>query len=156
MSTPPHVATYRSRRPRTNGAPRRLLTTPSRSATRKICHYDRAVRRGEWRWQTGHPIWRIRGRIFGLVSFGSIARSIAERVRPFGVDIWAYDPFLDPTEIQRWNVRAVSFDKLVEAADYLVIQAPLTPETRHLFNRKTLPADEVDCYLHQYGAWPDR
>jgi len=108
------------------------------AATRKICQYDRAVRRGEWRWQTGQPIWRIRGRIFGLVSFGSIARSIAERVRPFGVEIWAYDPFLDPTEIQRWDVRAVSFDKLVAAADYLVIQAPLTPQTRHLFNRETL------------------
>ncbi|HEX3419371.1 MAG TPA: NAD(P)-dependent oxidoreductase [Stellaceae bacterium] len=88
--------------------------------------------------QTGHPIGRIRGRIFGLLSFGAIARSIAERVRPFGVEIWAYDPFLDPIEIQQQNVRAVSFDQLVEAADYLVIQAPLTPETRHLFNRATL------------------
>ena len=108
------------------------------AATRKICQYDRAVRRGEWRWQTGHPIWRIRGRIFGLISFGSIARSIAARVRPFGVDVWAYDPFLDSTEMHRWDVRAVSFDKLVEAADFFVIQAPLTPETRHLFNRETL------------------
>src|SRR5262245_47240214 len=108
------------------------------AATRKICEYDRAVRRGEWRWQTGHPIWRIRGRVFGLVSFGAIARSIAERVRPFGVDIWAYDPFLDSTDIQQQNVRAVSFDRLIEAADYLVVQAPLTPETRHLFNRVTL------------------
>jgi D-3-phosphoglycerate dehydrogenase len=108
------------------------------AATRKICEYDRAIRRGEWRWQTGYPIWRIRGRIFGLLSFGEIARSIAERVRTFGVDIWAHDPFLDPIEIQRRNVRAVSFDRLVEAADYLVVQAPLTPETRHLFNRVTL------------------
>jgi D-3-phosphoglycerate dehydrogenase len=108
------------------------------AAIRKICQYDRAVRRGEWHWQTGQPIWRVRGRIFGLVSFGAIARSIAERVRPFGVEIWAYDPFLDPTEIRRRNVRAVSFDQLVETADYLLIQAPLTPETRHLFNRVTL------------------
>jgi D-3-phosphoglycerate dehydrogenase len=108
------------------------------AATRKICQYDRAVRRGEWRWKTGHPIWRLRGRIFGLLSFGAIARSITERVRPFGVDIWAYDPFLHATEIEQRNVRAVSFDQLVEAADYLVIQAPLTPETRRLFNRETL------------------
>jgi D-3-phosphoglycerate dehydrogenase / 2-oxoglutarate reductase len=108
------------------------------AATRKICQYDRAVRRGEWRWQTGHPIWRVRGRIFGLLSFGAIARNIAERVRPFGVDIWAYDPYLDAAEIRQWNVRAVSFDQLVEQADYLVIQAPLTPETRHLFDRETL------------------
>jgi D-3-phosphoglycerate dehydrogenase / 2-oxoglutarate reductase len=108
------------------------------AATRKICQYDRAVRRGEWRWQTGHPIWRVRGRIFGLLSFGAIARNIAERVRPFGVDIWAYDPYLDAAEIRQWNVRAVSFDQLVEQADYLVIQAPLTPETRHLFDWETL------------------
>jgi D-3-phosphoglycerate dehydrogenase / 2-oxoglutarate reductase len=59
-------------------------------------------------------------------------------VRPFGVDIWAYDPYLDAAEIRQWNVRAVSFDQLVEQADYLVIQAPLTPETRHLFDWETL------------------
>jgi len=35
-------------------------------------------------------------------------------------------------------VRPVSFDELVEGSDYLMIQAPLTPETRHLFNRETL------------------
>ncbi|HEY2527148.1 MAG TPA: C-terminal binding protein [Xanthobacteraceae bacterium] len=124
------------------------------AATRKICQYDRAVRRGEWRWQTGHPIWRIRGRIFGLLSFGAIARSIAERVRTFGVDIWAYDPFLDPIEIQQRNVRAVSFDRLVEAADYLIIQAPLTPETRRLFNRATLRRMKPTAILINTGRGP--
>jgi D-3-phosphoglycerate dehydrogenase len=108
------------------------------AAARKICQYDGAVRRGEWRWQTGQPIGRLRGRVFGLLSFGSIARGIAERVKPFGVEIWAHDPFLDQSEIQRQKVRPVSFDELVEGSDYLVIQSPLTPETHHLFNEKTL------------------
>src|SRR5262245_12387276 len=108
------------------------------AAARKICQYDQAVRRGEWRWQTGQPIWRLRGRVFGLLSFGSIARRIAERVRPFGVHIWAHDPFLEPSEIGLRGVRPVSFDELVEGADYLVIQCPLTPKTRGLFNRETL------------------
>src|SRR5215471_4143156 len=108
------------------------------AASRKICQYDRAVRQNEWRWQTGQPIGRLRGRVFGLLSFGSIARGIAERARPFGVEIWAHDPFLDQSEIQRQKVRPVSFDELVEGSDYLVIQSPLTPETHHLFNRETL------------------
>jgi D-3-phosphoglycerate dehydrogenase len=108
------------------------------AAARKICQYDRAVRRGEWRWQTAHPIWRLRGRVFGLLSFGAIARSIAERVRPFGVDILAHDPFLQPAEMHGQGVRSVSFDQLVEVSDYLLVQAPLTPETRHLFDRQTL------------------
>jgi D-3-phosphoglycerate dehydrogenase len=108
------------------------------AGARKICQYDGAVRRGEWRWQTGQPIWRLRGRVFGLLSFGSIARAIAERAKPFGVEIWAHDPFLDQSEIQRQKVRPVSFDELVEGSDYLVIQSPLTPKTHHLFNRETL------------------
>jgi D-3-phosphoglycerate dehydrogenase len=108
------------------------------NATRKICEYDRAARSNEWRWQTGQPIWRPRGRVFGLLSFGSIAQAIADRVRPFGVDIWAHDPFIDEHEM-RWKiVRPVSFDELLEGSDYLVIQAPLTPQTHHLFNRDTL------------------
>src|SRR5262245_1215102 len=108
------------------------------AAARKLVEYDHAVRAGEWRWQTGEPIWRISGRVFGLLSFGSIARSIADRVRPFGVDIWAHDPFLDPAEITRLGARPVSFDELVEGSDYLVIQSPLTEETHHTFDRETL------------------
>src|SRR5262245_20371495 len=108
------------------------------AAARKIPQYNGAVRQGEWRWQTGQPIWRLRGTVFGLLSFGYIARAIAERVRPFGVEIWAHDPFVDQSVIARQKVRAVSFDELVAGSDYLAIQSPLTPETHRLFNRETL------------------
>jgi D-3-phosphoglycerate dehydrogenase len=108
------------------------------SAARKICEYDQATRRGEWAWQSGQPIWRLRGRVFGLLSFGSIARLIAERAKAFGVEVWAHDPFIEASELRRQSVRPVSFDELLQGSDYLVIQSPLTPETRHLFNRQTL------------------
>lgn len=108
------------------------------AAARKVCEYDRATRQGDWAWQSGQPIWRPRGRVFGLLSFGFIARLIAERVRPFGVEIWAHDPFLDASELRKHLVRPVSFDELLEGSDYLTIQSPLTPETHHLFNRETL------------------
>jgi D-3-phosphoglycerate dehydrogenase len=108
------------------------------AAARKIVEYDRATRAGEWHWQTGRPIWRLRGRVFGLLSFGAIARLVAERARPFGVEIWAHDPFIEEAEIRARGVRPVSFDELLEGSDYLVIQSPLTPSTRHLFDRETL------------------
>src|SRR5215467_11979689 len=108
------------------------------AATRKICQYDNAVRRGEWRWQTGQPIWRLRGRVFGLLSFGAIARAVAERARPFGVEIWAHDPFIDEDEFVSRGVKPVSFEELVRGADYLVIQSPLTAGTRGLFDTNVL------------------
>jgi D-3-phosphoglycerate dehydrogenase len=108
------------------------------AAARKISTYDRETRKGVWRWQTGQPIGRLRGRVFGLLSFGSIARSVAEKAKAFGVEICAHDPFLPAEQIREHGVRPVSFDQLVEGSDYLVIQSPLTSETRGLFGEDTL------------------
>lgn len=108
------------------------------AAARKICQYNRATHRDEWRWQTGQPIWRARDRVMGLLSFGVIAQGIAARARPFEVKVWAHDPYMDEALIKKHDVRPVSFDELVEGSDFLVIQAPLTRATHHLFNRETL------------------
>ncbi|GGM77019.1 C-terminal binding protein [Dactylosporangium sucinum] len=107
-------------------------------AARKIIQYDAATGAGEWRWQSGEPIWRLRGRVLGILGFGAIARLIAERARPFGVHLRSHDPFVPDELVRDHGVHPVSFDELVEQSDYLVIQAPLTPDTHHLFNRATL------------------
>jgi D-3-phosphoglycerate dehydrogenase len=108
------------------------------AAARKLTKYDAATRHGDWQWQVGQPIHRMRGRVFGLLSFGAIARGIAERARPFGIELWVHDPFIDQDDIHRQGARPVSFDELVRGSDYLVIQAPLTPDTRGLFDEKVL------------------
>jgi D-3-phosphoglycerate dehydrogenase len=139
------------------------------AAARKICQYDRDTRKGDWHWQSGAPIWRLRGRVFGLLSFGSIARSIAEKVKAFGVQIWAHDPFQFDEELIAHGVRPVSFDELVEGADYLVIQSPLTPQTRKLFSEEVFQrmkrsailvntargpiVDDGDLYLALRQGW---
>ncbi|MBF6275421.1 MULTISPECIES: C-terminal binding protein [Nocardia] len=108
------------------------------ASARKICRYDRATRQGEWHWKTGEPIHRLRGQVLGLLSFGAIARLIAERAKAFGVEVWAYDPFADQSEIRAAQVRPMSFDDLVAGADYVIVQTPLTPQTHHTFDRATL------------------
>ena len=108
------------------------------AAARRICEYDRATHRDEWHWQTGRPIYRFRDRVLGLLSFGAIARRVAARAQPFEVEVWAHDPFADPALMREHRVRPVTFDELLEGSDYLVIQAPLTRDTHHLFNTQTL------------------
>jgi D-3-phosphoglycerate dehydrogenase len=108
------------------------------AAARKICHYDRETRQGVWKWQTGQPIGRLRGRVFGLLSFGSIARSIADKVKAFGVQVWSHDPFMPDDDIRARGVRPVSLDELVAGSDYLIIQSPLTADTRGLFDEDRL------------------
>jgi D-3-phosphoglycerate dehydrogenase / 2-oxoglutarate reductase len=108
------------------------------AVARKITVYDRATRGGTWQWQSGAPIHRLRGSVLGLLSFGAIARGIAARAAGFGMRIIAHDPYLTAEEITAAGVEEVSFDELVTGSDCLVIQAPLTAQTHHLFDEAQL------------------
>jgi D-3-phosphoglycerate dehydrogenase / 2-oxoglutarate reductase len=101
------------------------------AAARKVCIYDRATRAGAWQWQSGEPIHRMQGRTLGLLSFGAIAQAIAARATAFGMRVMANDPYMASDDIAAHGATPVSFDDLLEHADYLVIQAPLTKETHH-------------------------
>ena len=108
------------------------------AVSRKVAVYDRATRGGTWQWQSGAPIHRLRGTVLGLLSFGAIARAIAARAAGFGMRIAAHDPYVTAEEITAAGAEAVSFDELVAGSDCLVIQAPLTTETHHLFDEDQL------------------
>ena len=108
------------------------------AAARKISAYDRATRAGVWRWQSGEPVHRMQGRTLGLLSFGAIAQAIAARAHAFGMLVIAHDPYMAADDVAAHGASPVSFDDLIEQADYLVIQAPLTKETYHLIGEAEL------------------
>jgi len=108
------------------------------AVARKICVYNHATRAGAWQWQSGQPIHRLCGRHLGLLSFGSIARAIAARASAFGMRIIVHDPYIPAADIESHGASAVSFGQLLEASDYLVLQAPLTEQTHHLIGEAEL------------------
>jgi D-3-phosphoglycerate dehydrogenase len=59
-------------------------------------------------------------------------------MRGFGVRIIAHDPFADEREAASRGVSLVSFEELLAQSDYLMIQAPLTGETRGRFGEAEL------------------
>jgi D-3-phosphoglycerate dehydrogenase len=74
----------------------------------------------------------------GLLSFGAIARAIAQRAAAFGITVIAHDPYLQPGTMEKHDVESVSFDRLLERSDFLVVQAPLTSDTQDLFDESRL------------------
>jgi D-3-phosphoglycerate dehydrogenase len=121
---------------------------------RKICAYDQATRAGTWRWQAGYPIHRLRGSVAGLLSFGAIAHAIAARAAGFGMDVIAHDPYVPDQDITAKGVTPVSFEELLEQADYLVIQAPLTKETHHMIGEAELRRMKPTAFLINTARGP--
>ncbi|MFK0692993.1 C-terminal binding protein [Mesorhizobium sp. IMUNJ 23033] len=98
---------------------------------RKLFQYNAATHEGIWRWQTGQPIHRFKGRTMGIVSFGKIGQAIAERAKGFGVDILVYDPYIEKGVAEAKGARRVGKAEILQNSDYLMMQVPITPETRH-------------------------
>ncbi|SFB94732.1 D-3-phosphoglycerate dehydrogenase [Halobiforma haloterrestris] len=101
---------------------------------RRIPAADREIRDGEWSWETDRPMRRVPGSTLGLVSFGGIARRLAEYVEGFDLDLLVYDPYVDEEVVEEYGGRLVEFPELLAESDAVSIHAPLTEETRGLFD----------------------
>jgi D-3-phosphoglycerate dehydrogenase len=99
---------------------------------RRAIEQDQMVRTGRWR--DGRPqllqVPRLLGLTLGLIAFGRVARAVAERARPFGLRIMAYDPFIDELIISSAGVEPASLSELMARSDFISMHMPATPEAR--------------------------
>lgn len=104
---------------------------------RRLPYMVDAMRRGEWTARMHAGVHRLAGRTLGLVGFGASAQAVAARAAPFGLKLlaWARNPDKYRAAAERLNVRLVSLDELLEAADFVSLHLPLTSETRGLIGR---------------------
>jgi D-3-phosphoglycerate dehydrogenase / 2-oxoglutarate reductase len=121
---------------------------------RKLMQYNRATHQGLWRWQSGAPIYRLRGQVMGIVSFGRIGQTIAERAKAFGVNIMVYDPYQREDVISTQGVQRVSKEKLVQTANIIMMQVPMTEETRHFLSAKDFVAMQPGVIIVNTGRGP--
>jgi D-3-phosphoglycerate dehydrogenase len=97
---------------------------------RRAIEQDRMVREG--RWGEGRPqllkVPRLLGQTLGFIAFGRVARAVAERARPFGLRMMAFDPFLDELNISALGVEPASLSEVLARSDFISMHLPATPE----------------------------
>lgn len=88
----------------------------------------------------------------GVVGLGAIGAEVARRARAFGMRVVAVDPRRTdcPDEVARLRTPDHLADLLGES-DYVVIAAPHTPSTRHLFGPKQFRQMKRSAYLINVG-----
>ncbi len=121
---------------------------------RKLPDYDRATHAGIWQWQSGQPVYRLRGRTMGVVSLGKIGQAIVARAQAFGVKTIAYDPFLPADVAAKLGVELVSKADLLARSDYILMQAPMTPDTHHFLSDAEFAAMKPGAILVNTGRGP--
>ncbi len=65
------------------------------AATKRLIRADRSVRDNEWGWRNRLEASELAGKRLLILGFGRIGRHLARMAATFGMDVRAYDPFLE-------------------------------------------------------------
>ncbi|WP_328507738.1 NAD(P)-dependent oxidoreductase [Streptomyces sp. NBC_00391] len=115
---------------------------------------DRLVREGRWAEKEQWMGLGLTGRRIGLIGLGNTARDLVGLLRPFEVDIVAYDPYCPPETAAGLGVRLVDVDTVMAQADAVIVMCALTEETRHLVDTRRLSLMKPTAVLLNVARGP--
>jgi glycerate dehydrogenase len=115
----------------------------------RASRYDQTVKNGEWQKSAvfallNYPSIELSGKRLGIVGYGNIGQSVAQMARGFGMEVLvaARPGAEEPILAGRTPV-----EQLLRQADIVSLHCPLTAETRHLINKKTLALMKPSAFL---------
>ena len=116
------------------------------ASARFISPAHAALRNGKWARSkyTGAELFE---KTLGIVGFGRIGQLVAHRMQAFGMNVVAYDPYLQPARAAQLGVSLVTLDELLAQSDFITIHLPKTKETANLIGvdalKKVKPAVRI-------------
>lgn len=82
--------------------------------------------------------FNLHGRTAGLIGMGAIGKATAKILKGFGMNVCAFDPFLDESDAKDIGVQPVSLEELYRTSDIVSLHCPLIEDTFHLINASAL------------------
>ncbi|MFN4258907.1 MAG: phosphoglycerate dehydrogenase [Gemmataceae bacterium] len=99
---------------------------------------------GKWPRQPNLP---LRGRTLGIAGLGRIGKSVAVRGVAFGMNVIAYEPYPDRQFVEQYRVQLMPLEQLLAESDFLTLHVPLSVESKHLINKRTLALMKPSSFL---------
>lgn len=76
----------------------------------------------------------IHHKTIGIFGMGRIGEAVAQRAQGFGMKVLYHSRSAKPEAEQRFGAQYVSFQDLLSQSDFVVCLAPLTDDTKNIFN----------------------
>jgi D-3-phosphoglycerate dehydrogenase len=107
------------------------------ATARHIPAANAALKGGKWA-RSKYTGIELDGKTVGIVGFGRIGQLVAQRLAPFGVQLLAYDPYVQPGKAGQLGAKVVSLDELLAESDFITVHLPKTAETVGLIGEEAL------------------
>lgn len=117
--------------------------------TRKI--HESVRYQSERRWQSVGSLGEIHGKTIGIVGVGAIGEETARLARAFGMKVLGVRRSGEPSPHVDRMYDLSGLDELLSESDYVVVTLPLTPETKHLFDRARFRSVKQGAFFINIG-----
>jgi D-3-phosphoglycerate dehydrogenase len=104
------------------------------SLARRIPHDHNSIAHGGWGIGPFLPVPAFSDLTLGLIGFGSIAKKVSQKAKPFRFKQIAYDPMAKDEGFKENGVERVELDDLLQRADIISLHCPMMPSTHHIIN----------------------
>lgn len=109
------------------------------ATTRRLTSRNTQVHAGQWNIGQAEPMYRLSGKVLGIVGFGRIARCLAAKASGIGFSrMLVCDPLLNDADAMAAGVEKVTLEQLCQQADLISLHVPLSEKTRHLIGAEQL------------------
>lgn len=116
------------------------------ATARNIPQANAALKNGEWK-RSKYTGVELNEKTLGVVGLGRIGVLVAQRMSAFGMNVVAYDPFVQPARAAQMGVKLLSLDELLEVSDFITVHLPKTPETLGLIGDEALRKVKPDVRI---------
>jgi len=82
----------------------------------------------------------VHGATLGIIGLGVIGERTANLARGFGMNVLAYDPYLDEDTLRERGAQPATLERLLGEADYVSVHCPLNASTHHLMGPQQFAA----------------
>jgi D-3-phosphoglycerate dehydrogenase len=80
----------------------------------------------------------LAGKTLGVIGLGRIGSEVARKCQAMGMEVIAYDPYINPDAHLSSGFPLVDVQTVFEQADFITVHVPLTDTTRNLINKDTM------------------
>ncbi|WP_109480678.1 D-glycerate dehydrogenase [Paraburkholderia sp. C35] len=111
------------------------------ASARRVVELADWVKAGEWKASIGPQLFGVdvQGKTLGIVGLGRIGGAVARRAAlGFNMNVLYTNRSPNAEAEQRYGARRVELDELLATSDFVCLQVPLTPETRHMIGANEL------------------
>ena len=116
------------------------------SLNRLLSRDSDLVKKGLWNEiKKDKRVYRLSEATLGLLGFGRIGRRISKKAKNFGLNVIAYDPYLNEKEIE--GVEIHSLNKVLKDSNIISLHLPLTEQTNHIIDNEQFDLMNKDTIL---------